>query len=184
MEICRKQIDMPQREAMTAPPEDRLPLHNGESVPNPVGKNKIRVKSYETNGTGKDQVCGTESEQIDQNDMEEIQKLYEANPAAFRKWLSQKAPKDLALRHRHQEMSTKPLASSDLFHRWISYSPTKVGNWMDQRFKQDNRVMRKKLLLAFARTDVKCDSYNSTHFPIFSAVILLCIIKLFQMQLC
>lgn len=64
------------------------------------------------------------------NDVEDIQRLYETKPEAFRQWLVQRAPGDLLTRLRKSDTSVKQqeTVSSDLFQRWIAFSPTKVSN--------------------------------------------------------
>lgn len=71
----------------------------------------------------------TENNELVANDMEDIQQLYETKPEAFRQWLMHRAPCELLTRIRHNGMTNKrESVSSDLFHRWIAFSPTKVRN--------------------------------------------------------
>lgn len=70
------------------------------------------------------------------NDLEEVQRLFEANPDAFRAWLRLRAPPELITRvsfTNRSETSLSPRTpkresvSSDLFQQWLAFSPTKVN---------------------------------------------------------
>lgn len=104
------------------------------SVPSPGPKvngsnicdsdNKIVIKARQT--VANEPVQDPQLQQCETNDVEDVQQLYDTNPEAFRQWLLQRAPSDLLTRLRHHGEAEKPFASSDLFHRWIAFSPTKV----------------------------------------------------------
>lgn len=134
--------DSPRRPLTSASPGPRLIAPNGGAhgdqaqveVTNQNGRSncdsqsKIVIKSMRpmVNDAVQELSLG---DQVDgANDVEDIQRLFETKPEAFRQWLTQRAPSDLLMtRPRHQEAtSSKPFASSDLFHRWIAFSPTKV----------------------------------------------------------
>lgn len=120
---------MPARSVPLA--SSRLVGPNGQET---GSHNKIVIKSRRSvvavNDSGcQDQPqCVAGNEPLSGNDVEDIQRLYERNPEAFRQWLQQKAPSDLLSRLRHLDTSSKQFASSDLFHRWIAFSPTKVSD--------------------------------------------------------
>lgn len=104
------------------------PKVNGSSICDSYNKIVIKAKQSVADESGQDQQlqpCET-NELVAGNDVEDIQQLYDTNPEAFRQWLLQRAPSDLLTRLRHHGASEKQFASSDLFHRWIAFSPTKV----------------------------------------------------------
>lgn len=99
--------------------------------------NKIVIKSKRSTASDSGQnpqgQC-TENNELVANDMEDIQRLYETKPEAFRQWLAQRAPCELLTRIRHNNMTSKrESVSSDLFHRWIAFSPTKVRDFQGSR---------------------------------------------------
>lgn len=96
--------------------------------------NKIVIKTKRSigndlgGGGGQNDVQCAESNELDATDVEDIQRLYETKPDAFRQWLLQRAPSDLLTRLRHgSNAKQRESVSSDLFHRWIAFSPTKVS---------------------------------------------------------
>lgn len=114
-------LPLPQNGAGNVAAETLAPSNNKIVI-----KSKLRPVATDA---GQDQKQCPESNELAGNDVEDIQRLYETNPEAFRQWLIQKAPSDLLNRIRHHETAatTKPFASNDLFHRWIAFSPTKVS---------------------------------------------------------
>lgn len=89
--------------------------------------NKIVIKSKRATGEPEHGLSVGTNELVPGNELDDIQRLYETKPEAFRQWLLQRAPSDLLTRLRHQESASRQFVSSDLFHRWIAFSPTKVS---------------------------------------------------------
>lgn len=111
--------------------------NGGRSICDNHNKIVIKAKRSVTTAGGESPAAGQQEQEQQQrkgesnelvsgNDVEDIQQLYETKPEAFRQWLLQKAPSDLLTRIRHHETSSKQSHSSDLFQRWIAFSPTKV----------------------------------------------------------
>lgn len=99
-------------------PETATP--NGPTASHCDTDNKIVIKSRRS-------MAGEQSglAVVDAHDVEDIQRLYETKPEAFRHWLLQRAPSDLLNRLRRAKQQEN--VSSDLFHKWIEFSPTKVS---------------------------------------------------------
>lgn len=96
---------------------------NGPNASHCDTDNKIVMKSRRS-------IAGEQNDPVEGQDVEDIQRLYETKPEAFRHWLLQRAPSDLLNRLRRQGSRAKQQqenVSSDLFHKWIAFSPTKVS---------------------------------------------------------
>lgn len=119
--------------------------------------NKIIIKSKQrTVPTEPGQDPSGECNELVVSDVGDIQRLYETNPETFQQWLMQKAPSDLLTRIRHRDTtsSTEQFASSDLFHRWIAFSPTKVSYLgfgvlygVQRMFRRKRRFLRNEFLV-------------------------------------
>lgn len=72
------------------------------------------------------------SRQVNQKDIDEIQRLFEEKPEAFEKWLTERAPPEALMRLQEFIESRKakpkrPSVTSDLFQQWMASSPVQVG---------------------------------------------------------
>uniref|UniRef100_A0A1A9WNF2 Phosphodiesterase n=1 Tax=Glossina brevipalpis TaxID=37001 RepID=A0A1A9WNF2_9MUSC len=68
------------------------------------------------------------SRQVNQKDIDEIQRLFEEKPEAFEKWLTEKAPPEALMRlqefiENRKAKPKRPSVTSDLFQQWMASSP-------------------------------------------------------------